>query len=202
MTTELAKKPKPKSSLAEQELDRLETQFDNFSDHVNKLTLDRMNEAPKLETEEQTKLSQKQIQNMDGIVLKPVKSIGSPQKFNERFRAEYEFAKEYVNFIAENNEVIGEEIDIWTLPYGGMPAEEWKVPTNKPVWGPRYLAEQIKRKSYHRLSMSQTANPYNSAGTDQVGSYYGQVVVDNVVQRLDARPVSTRKTLFFGSTSF
>jgi len=58
------------------------------------------------------------------------------------------FQKEYVQFIAENKEIIGETIEIWTRPFGGMPAEFWKVPVNKPVWGPRYLAEQIKRCYY------------------------------------------------------
>jgi len=30
-------------------------------------------------------------------------------------------------------------------PFPGMPAEEWAIPTNKPINGPRYVAEQIKK---------------------------------------------------------
>ena len=47
---------------------------------------------------------------------------------------------------------LSEKIEIWTRPYGGIPAEYWEVPSNKPVWGPRYLAEQIKRARYHTVA--------------------------------------------------
>ncbi len=114
-----------------------------------------------------------------------MKAIGSREKFNENYRKEYEFAKEYVNFIAENNEIIGEELDFWTKPFAGMPAEEWKVPVNKPVWAPRYVAEQIKRKYYHRQKIEQ-----NTAGADGMGHYYGTIAVDTAIQRVDARPFS------------
>jgi hypothetical protein len=88
-------------------------------------------------------------------------------------------------------------IEIWTRPYGGVPAEFWKVPVNKPIWGPRHLAEQIKRCSYHRLSMQNT-----TTNSDGVGQYYGSLAVDSTIQRLDARPVSTRKSIFMGSKNF
>ena len=69
---------------------------------------------------------------------------------------------------------------------------------NTPVWGPRYLAEQIKRKFYHRLSMKQSvATEHNSMGT-----MYGSMVADNIIQRLDARPVSSRKSVFMGEAGF
>jgi hypothetical protein len=100
--------------------------------------------------------------------------------------------------IAENKEIIGETIEIWTRPYGGMPAEFWKVPCNKPVWGPRYLAEQIKRAHYHRLTMQEN----RIVGSDGMGQYFGSMAVDSTIQRLDAMPVSTRKSLFMGSSSF
>ena len=109
-----------------------------------------------------------------------------------------EFAKEYVYFEAENKEVIGETLQFWTKPFAGIPAEEWKVPVNKPVWGPRYVAERIKGCSYHRLTMDET----QSTGTDGRGQYYGQMAVDSVIQRLDARPASTRKSIFMGAGGF
>lgn len=197
-------KPKSSTSLGQQELDKAEQQFEAFNDSVKQMTLDRMNEAPREDVEPQTKLSSKDIEKSKDIYLKPKKTIspginpktGQREQFNEKFRDEYNFSKEYVQFIAENKEVIGETIDLWTKPFPGMNAEEWEVPVNKPVWGPRYLAEQIKRKSYHRLTMQQ--NQITSA--DGLGSYYGQMVVDTVVPRLEARPVSTRKSVFMGST--
>jgi hypothetical protein len=190
-------KPKVNSD-SQKELDKVEKQFEAFDDNVKSLTLDRMNTAPKLDLEPQTKLSSSQIEKSKDIYLKPETSIGTRDRFNEKFRDQYNFDKEYVQFIAENYEITGETIDIWTRPYGGMPAEYWKVPCNKPVWGPRYLAEQIKRKCYHRLIMQQNT----ISSSDGMGSYYGNMVADTTVQRLDARPVSTRKSVFMGASGF
>lgn len=193
-------KPKPTSSLAEKELDIAEKQLDAFENNVKEMTLDRMNHAPKEETEKQTKLSQEDISKSKDIYLKPEKTLsaGPKDKFNERFRKKYEFDKEYVHFVAENKEIIGESIEIWTRPYGGMPAEFWRVPTNKPVWGPRYLAEQIKRCTYHRLVMQQNI----VTESNYAGQMYGALAADTIVQRLDAHPVSSKKSIFMGASSF
>jgi hypothetical protein len=193
-------KPKPTSSLAEKELDKAQAQFEAFDKNIKEMTLDRMNHAPKQETEPQTKLASSEISKMKETYLKPKKSIScSPKdRFNEDYRSQYNFDKEYVQFIAENKEIIGETIEIWTRPYGGMPAEFWEVPCNKPVWGPRYLAEQIKRCSYHRLIMQQ--NVLTSANS--VGQMYGALAVDTTIQRLDATPVSSKKSIFMGANSF
>jgi len=179
-------------------LEKAEEQFQAFDNQVKELTLDRMNEAPKLETEQQTLLSQADLAKSKDIYLKPKKTIGSQEKFNEKYRADWKFAMEFVQFIAENKEIIGENIEIWTKPYPGMPAEYWEVPVNKPVWGPRHLAEQIKRASYHRLRMDQS----RSAGGDGTAEYFGTMVSDNIVQRLDALPVSSRKSIFIGTGGF
>lgn len=189
-----AKRPKINSE-GQRELDKAEEQFKEFDDQVKSLTLDRMNMAPKKEIEPQTKLAQSEIEKSRDIYLKPKRTISSKEKFNEDFRKDYNFSKEYVQFIAEHKEIIGETIDLWTKPFAGIPAEEWAVPTNKPVWGPRYLAEQIKRCSYHKLSMQD-----RTLGSDQMGQYYGTMVVDNIVQRLDAYPTSTRKSIFMGES--
>ena len=185
-------------SNAEKEMVRLEKEFDSFKENVDTLTLDRMNTAPKQEIENQTKLSQNDVFKSKDIYLKPYKTIGCGDKFNENYREAYNFDKEYVQFIAENKEIIGEEIDLWTRPYAGMPAEEWKVPVNKPVWGPRYLAEQIKRCYYHRLVMQ----PNTNAGVDHAGQYYGSMAVDTTLQRLDAMPVVQKRSVFMGSKNF
>jgi hypothetical protein len=191
------KKPRANTSLGKQELDKAEQQFLEFDENVKKLTLDHMNMAPKQDLEPQTKLSQNQLANSKDIYLKPIKSISSKEKFNEDYRANFEFDKEYVYFIAENKEIIGESIDIWTKPYAGMPAEEWMVPVNKPVWGPRYLAEQIKRKNYHRLHMTQA-----TTSQDGMGQYFGTMAAETIVQRIDAMPVSSKRSVFMGSKNF
>lgn len=190
------KKPKVNSA-GERELERAAEQLKEFESQVKELTMDRMNLAPKQEVEPQTKMAMSEIDKSKNIYLKPQKSIGTPQKFNEKFRESYEFDKEYVQFIAENKEIVGENIEIWTRPYGGMPAEYWEVPTNKPVWGPRYLAEQIRRKYYHRMKTEDKV-----VGSDSVGTMYGQMVVDTTIPRLTAEPVSSKRSVFMGNSGF
>lgn len=192
--TETKSKPKPKNinNAGAKELDKVQAQFDEFDSHVKELTLDRMNMTPKAEAEPQTKMSQNEIAKSKDHYLKPHKVIGCREKFNEKFRDDWNFQKEYVNFIAENKEIIGETIDLWTRPFPGVPAEEWLVPVNKPVWGPRYLAEQIKRKSYHRLVMQENIATESTG----VGTMYGKMAVDTTIQRLDAIPVTKRQSVF------
>lgn len=191
-------KPKNMNSSSERELDKVEEQFKAFDESVQSMTLDRMNQAPKEETEPTHRLSQKEIEKSNDLYLKPFRTIGSREKFNERFREDYNYAKEYVRFIPENKEIIGETIEMWTKPFPGLPAEFWKIPTGKPIWGPRYLAEQVTKARYHRLTMQQ----HVSSGNDGMGQYYGAMAVDTIVQRLDAIPVSTRKSIFMGSDDF
>ncbi len=181
------------------EVNKAIEQIDAFEQGVQDLTMDRLNATPKEEVEPQTKLAQSEIAKLPDVYLKPHTIIGSREKFNEDYRQEYNFAKEYVQFIAENKEIIGEAIEIWTKPFAGMPAEFWKVPTNKPIYAPRYVAEQIKRKFYHRLVMKENV----MAGTGQFGSqFYGQMAADTTVQRLDAIPVSQKKSVFMGVGSY
>lgn len=185
-----------------EQLEKAAKDFDEFDANVKSLTMDQMNTAPKVETEAQSdvlKISEKEKNEKGYTRLKPFRSIGCKEKFNENYRKDYEFQKEYVCFEAENHEIIGEELDLWTRPFAGMPAEEWKVPVNMPVWGPRYLAEQIKRKFYHRLIMKEN----QLTGSDQKGhKYFGSMAADSTIQRLDARPVSQRRSVFISDKGF
>jgi hypothetical protein len=190
-------RPRSTSSLAEKEMDKAEDQFKKFDEEVKEMTMDRLNAAPKPDVEPQTKLSQRDIEKSKDIYLKPFSTIGCRDKFNEKYREQYDFAKEYVQFTAENKEIIGETIEMWTRPFAGVNAEFWKIPCNKPVWAPRYVAEQLKKKYYHRLVMQQNVN-----GSDGNGQYYGTMAVDTTVQRLDAIPVSSRKSIFMGANAF
>lgn len=188
------KKPEINSA-AQRELDQAEKQFEAFDNSVKEMTNDRLSSAPKEDSEMQTQMSSKDLGKSKDVYLKPKRTISSKEKFNEKFRKDWEFDKEYVQFIAENKEIIGETISLWTKPYAGLPAEEWDVPTNKPVWGPRHLAEQIKRCSYHRFVMENKPIESNHAGT-----MYGAMAVDTTVQRLDAYPVRERKSVFMNGS--
>ena len=191
------KRPKMKTSEAEKELDRITEASKDFEQQIKEINLDVLQAAPKKEVEPQTKLAQSEIEKSDEVYLKPRRSIGAREKFNEKYREDYNFAIEYVKFIAENKEIIGEKIELWSKPFAGVPYEEWEIPCNKPVWGPRYLAEQIKKCSYHRLTMDNKI-----IETGGMGSIYGQLAVDSVVQRLDATPTTKKRSIFMGASGF
>ncbi len=186
----MTERPKVNSA-SQKELDKVEKQLEQFTDHVNELVAARPENAPVQETERQTNLSKNDIRNAKDIYLKPKKTLPDRQKFNEKFRKDWEHAKEYVHFVAEHKELIGEHIEMWTHPFGGVGAEFWEVPTNKPVWGPRYLADQIQRKSYSRLIMEN-----NTTERTGMGTFYGTLAADTKIQRLDAYPVTERKSIF------
>lgn len=190
-------KPPIKNSESAKELERVKEQFDQFDKEIKEMTLDRLNAAPMQDTEPVTKLSQKDIEKSRDIYLKPSRAIGSKEKFNERFKDEWLFSKEYVQFIPEHREIIGEVIELWTKPFPGVPAEYWEIPTGKPVWAPRYVAEQITKCKYHRLVMRTNV----ATGRDTLGTFFGSMAADTTVQRLDALPVSTRKSIFMGLTN-
>lgn len=191
-------KPTNINSQAEKELDKVEKQFEAYSQNIEEMTLDRMNMAPRLETEPSVKLSSKEIEKSKDIYLKPTKTVACRDKFNESFRKQYEHDKEFVHFQADNKEIIGESIEIWTRPYSGMAAEFWRVPVNKPVWGPRYLAEQIKRCTYHRLISEQST----MTSSDGMGQYTGTIISDKIIPRLEAMPVVQKRSVFMGSSNF
>jgi|SRR5215469_1348628 len=192
----MTERPKVKSS-SEKELDKAEEQFKAFEKNIHDLNVDTLNQAPKLDLEPSNRLSQQEISESRDIYLKPYRSISSREKFNEDYRSEFNFKKEYVYFIAENHEVIGEDIDLWTKPFAGMPAEEWKVPTNKPIWAPRYVAERIKECKYHVMAMAE-----KTTNADSNTQFYGQMVVQNTKQRLDALPATKQRSIFMGAGVF
>ena len=191
----MAEKPKSSNSNVNKELEQAEKQFEQFEEQIKEMTLDRMNSAPVAESE--SKLSQAELNRAKEVYLKPKRTIGSQEKFNEKFRDDYNYSSQYVCFVAENKEIIGETIDLWVKPFAGIPAEEWEVPVNKPVWAPRYVAERIKSCTYHRFSMQD--KPTSADGN---ATYYGSMVVDNTVQRLDAHPHNKKKSIFMGSEAF
>jgi hypothetical protein len=189
---------KPKvSANAQKELDKVEKQFNEFENDVKNITKDCSVRGPIQDVEPQTKLSQKEIEKSNRLELKPDKWVSDNQKFNEKFRADWEFKKELVNFIAENIECKGDVIEMWTHPFGGVGAAFWKIPVNKPVWAPRYVADQLKANGYNRMVMTQTTTSVSGEG-----SYYGALAVDSFVKRVDANPVNNRKSVFMGASGF
>jgi hypothetical protein len=193
----MAARPKAHNETQAKEFERLDNQFKETEANLKNVTQDELNKAPRMEHEPQTKIAAKDQDKVQDLYLKPSVTFGSKEKFNEKFRDDYNFAKEYVYFIAENFEIIGETIEIWTKPFPGCPAEFWKVPVNKPLYGPRYLAEQIKKCNYHRLVMKDV-----NTGVAREGTFFGQMAADTTIPRLDARPATTKRSVFMGASSF
>lgn len=195
----MIEKPKAKNSKADQELERVKGEFDAFEEQIKSLTLDTKSNAPLQELEPQTKLSQKELEKSKDIYLKPKFSFAAKEPFNERFREDYNFQKEYVKFIAENKECIGEKAELWIKPFPGCHCEFWQVPTNKPVWGPRYLAERIRGCVYSEIKMDDHSGVI---GTGVEGTYMGHPIITSQKPRLTAEPFVDRKSVFFGAKSF
>jgi hypothetical protein len=177
-------RPKVNSD-SQKELDRAQEQFDAFDASVKAMTNDRMNMAPAEEREQQTQMSTREAKKYDAPYIKPLRSINSKEQFNEKYREDWRKDWEYVKCIAENNEIIGESIEMWTKKYAGDPAHQWKVPVNTPVYIPRLVAKQISNCKYHRLRME---DRQTEAGSGM--SYYGSITVDSVKNRLDCRQVN------------
>lgn len=201
----MVNKPDPKNSAAARELDKVEAQFDAFDKNVKDMNMDSMQHAPKQEMEPQTKISQRDLDKNKPLYLKPKRTYppgvhpktGVQEKFNERFREEYNYAREYVEFIAENIEILGESIKLSIKKFPGTNIEDWEIPVNVPVMAPRMVAERLTECNYHVLKMEDRPVENTSGGT-----FYGQMVAKSKVQRIDARPVSSRRSLFMGNSDF
>lgn|SRR5579885_1208102 len=172
------------NSDAQKELKKAEEQFQAFDESIQKMTLDNMNKAPKEELESQTKMSKKEERQYDAPVIKPLRSISSKEKYNPAFEKDHRRAWEYVKCVVENKEIIGEQIHRWTKPFPGDPAQEWKIPVNKPIYLPRFLAIELSKCQYHRLVMQEN----QVTGSDGVGTWIGAMVAETKVNRIDCRP--------------
>lgn len=181
----MAVKPQVNSE-GQKELQKLEQNFDNFKKNVDDLTEKRSvkSEAP------EHQISQKQIENSTDLYIKPNRIIMSREKFNEAYREQYNYMKEYVHYTVQHEECKGDSVELWTKPFPGLPAEFWIVPSGRAVWIPRYVADRLENEcQYKRLKMQDT-RPYANDGTSQMTT---QIVYDDIIHRISARPVSTSK---------
>jgi hypothetical protein len=177
---------KPKvNSESQKQLDAVEKQFEQFNEQVQSMTLDSMNKAPVVEREQQTKMSNREMNKTDAPYIKPVRSISSKEPFNEKYRKEWEESWEYVKCVVENLEIIGERVEKWTKRFAGDPAHFWQIPVNKPIYLPRFVADELSKCCYHRLKMDENIQ----RGSDGTSTLYGTMVVDQKLHRLNCRPV-------------
>lgn len=174
------------NSEGQKELEKVSQQFDQYKNEIETILDNRNVKGQSPEHE----ISQKDIEKSQEIYIKPNRVIMSKEKFNERYREQYNYAKEYVHYTVEHHECKGDSIEFWTKPFPGVAAEFWIVPSGKPVWIPRYVADKLEHGcTYRRLKT--VDRPYSQ---DQMGTqYFGQLVQDEINYRISGRPVSTRK---------
>lgn len=190
------KRPRVNSE-GQKELDRVEDQFKNFNESVHEAKEESRKLVAK-ETEPHVKMSQEEMNRSDVIYLKPKRTFPSREKFNEKFRDEFNRQSEYVEFIAENREVKGESIDFCIKKFPGQSVEEWVVPVDKPVAAPRYVKERIQDCGY---TVFTTANR-DVTGREGGIEYYGQMVAEERRERLAARDYVRKPRIFTGSRSY
>lgn len=186
------KRPKVNSE-GQRELDRVEDQLKSFSDSVGTAREESRNLQSK-ETDPQIKMSQAEMNKSEVLYLKPKRTFPSREKFNEKFRDEFNRQSEYVDFIAENREVRGESIDFCIKKFPGQPVEEWVIPVDRPVSAPRYVKERIEDCGY--TIFTTTDQPTGSEGGVR---YYGSMVAEERKQRLAARDYVKKPRIFTGS---
>jgi|SRR5271154_611572 len=174
------------SSEGQKELDRAEKQLEKFENDIKAAVDDRSKTAESPDHQ----ISQKQIEKSSDIYIKPSKVIFSREKFDETYRESYNEAKKYVHYIVTHEECKGDRIEMWTKPFPGVAAEFWIIPSGKPVWIPKYVADKLENGcGYHRLKTQDRSTELDSSGNQ----YYGTLVVDEYTHRISARPVSNRR---------
>jgi len=177
-------KPKLSSGQARKEVDRLETEFQEKAKQMSSMTQDEIATAPVKETESKVEMSKKEIIQFDAPMIKPshkIHGIGKPKAEQEGLRKK---AWEYVKVVAENLEVHGETIEFWHKPpYSGEPCCFWQVPVNKPVYVPRFVADHLSTRCYHRLVMQEKTT---NLGHGEITS---TLVATETRRRLDCRTV-------------
>lgn len=179
----MADKPKVDSK-GQQELQNAADSIQSFETQLKSFHSDVAAMAPAIEDfEPQTKLSMREMASIGPEIMKPARSIGAKERFNETFRGEWEEKKKYVKCIVENYEIQGEMVELWTKGFPGVPCEFWQLPTNKPIAVPKYVAERVAGCKYHVLQMEDSVTQHT-----QNGKMYGTLVARNSRQRLDARP--------------
>jgi len=186
------RRPRFLESEKNKEIEKVDLQIDALTQQMSALDQDTINKAPIRETEPQTLMTKAQEKYTDAPVIKPTKSmsaVGKPIPKQAKARKE---GWEYVKVIAEHNELIGENIELWINPFAGDPCSYWEIPTNKPIYIPRFLAEHLATRNYHRLKMQDrpatqlTAEMHSDGMASQPS---GQFVAKETIRRIDCRRV-------------
>lgn len=178
------------------ELNKVQEQISTLTEPIANSDISARAALPEVECEPQTKLSSREAKSADAPYIKPLRSISSKEKFNDKYKDAHRNGWEYVKCIVENKEIIGEAVEVWTKKFPGDPAHFWRVPVNKPIFIPRLLAEQLASCKYSRLKMKEDERQVT--GSDHAGTYVGALQFEETVKRIDCTPVG----FGFGKSAF
>ena len=182
----------------EKEIVKLNAKFEEYEKKIEALTLENTRLAKDKDEDNITRLSQREIAKSPDIYVKPKKTLMAVgEKFNEKYREEYNYKKQYVRVIAEHRECPGDTIEIWTKRFAGTPAEFWEIPTGKPVFIPRYVAEELADRKYNKIKMDgDSRDDRNRSGSYGEIEQYGMPTVEEKIKRITAYSASTNATIF------
>lgn len=177
------------------EIESINKQMDSVQKDLSSLTPDRLSLAPLTETTPQTLMSSRQVQMLDPRYIKPSRSQtpnGKPKASQNALRDK---AWEYVNCMVENKEVPGETACFWLKPpISGEFCYYWEVPVNIPVQLPRFVADHLSKRYYHRMRMED--RPVTHQGF--VSESSGAIIITETKNRIDCRPVSQNLNFAMG----
>lgn len=159
--------------------------LEKTTEEMKNLTVDEINKAPLTEVEPQTKMSKEEVEHYDAPVIKPTRSFPAHSKPSSKEKKERERGWELVKCIAENVEIYGEKIEFWLNKYLGDPTHFWEIPVNKPIYLPRFVAEHLATRTYHRFKMVD-----RSGRSFMEGSSSGEesLVVRETLARVTCKP--------------
>lgn len=166
------------------ELEQAIVNSDKMREDMSKITMDAVAGVPLAETDVQTKMTKKQIEEYDAPVIKPSKSMPSTGKPLDKEKAMREDGWKYIKVIAENNEVVGERVDFWHKKFAGDPIYYWEIPVNKPIYVPKHIAQHLSERKYHVFKMQD-----RSREGLQHGDYAQSLICQETRRRIDCRSV-------------
>lgn len=160
---------------------------EKLSEQMSSLTQEEIKKAPMANEEPVMLLSKEEIAAYDAPVIQPSRSFPTKSKPNPKEAKERRRGWEYVKCIAENLEIINEKIEFWHNKFLGDPCYFWEVPVNKPIYLPRFIAEHLSTRHYHRFTMADRSGreftePGATAGDERL-------VVKETRHRLNCRSV-------------
>ena len=124
-----------------------------ISEDMNLLTIDKIEDTPDKEPEIQTKLTHREMADELGVrYIEPKRKLGILGELPSNLEKQRARDWEYVKGIYENIDCIGEAVEFWYVLYPGDPDCLWSIPSNVPVFVPRFIAKHLEDvQKYHRF---------------------------------------------------